>query len=277
MDGIVQDLAGVSVVDALYRSGRSKGDVFDRTLLTHPAIFMTEYALALSLIRLGVIPNMVFGASLGSFAAAVIAGFLNLEDALSMVVRQAQAFEKHCEPGGMIAVLADPVLYREEFLSTRSALAGVNFASHFIVSAPGANLHRIEQELRVRSITNQRLPVSFAFHSEWIDAAAASLAATMQSIQYRKGTIPLFCCAHARALDELPPNHFWNVVRRPIQFREAVEQLERAGPHRYIDVGPAGTLATFLKYGLPTNSASTVHATMTPYGRDLDNLRALTV
>jgi hypothetical protein len=51
--------------------------------------------------------------------------------------------------------------------------------------------------------------------------------------------------------------------------------LEEQGPRRYIDVGPAGTLATFLKYGLPATTESTVHAILTPYGFDEKNLAAL--
>jgi hypothetical protein len=51
--------------------------------------------------------------------------------------------------------------------------------------------------------------------------------------------------------------------------------LEQQGAHRYIDVGPAGTLATFLKYGLPPTTRSTVQAILTPFGGDQKNLTAV--
>src|SRR5436190_1548109 len=75
LDEIAQRSSGRSVLDTLYSDGKGKGDPFDRTVLTHPAIFMTEYSLAQSLIHAGVHPDMVLGVSLGSFAAAAVAGF----------------------------------------------------------------------------------------------------------------------------------------------------------------------------------------------------------
>lgn len=276
MDNIVRELSGYSVIETLYSAEHTKGALFDRTLLTHPAIFMVEYSLAKSLMSAGVMPDVTLGASLGSFAAATIGGFIDVEDALTAVIRQASTLEACCEAGGMMAVLGDPALYREEFLSRDSELAAVNFSSHFVVAAKLARLIEIEADLKTRNVTCQRLPVSFAFHSQWIDDAKVPFESFMQSIRYKAGQLPVMCCDQAKILECLPDHYFWNVTRHAIRFREAVAQLERGGAHRYIDVGPAGTLATFLKYGLPAESASKVHSVLTPYARDLQNFAALT-
>ena|SRR5438067_990149 len=103
------------------------------------ASVMVEYSLAQSLMQAGVWPDMVLGASLGSFAAAAVAGFIDAEDALAAVVRQAMALEEWSERGGMIAVLADLELFAEDFRSGRSELAAVNFSSHFVVTARRRN------------------------------------------------------------------------------------------------------------------------------------------
>jgi acyl transferase domain-containing protein len=175
----------------------------------------------------------------------------------------------------MIAVLADSALFAEDFLSGRSELAAVNFSTHFVVSARRAELTEIEIALRQRNISYQRLPVSFPFHSRWMDKVKAPFESFMRSIRLREGRLPLVCCDQADTLSGLSHDYFWNVVRRPIRFREATVRLEEQGPRRYIDVGPAGTLATFLKYGLPATTESTVHAILTPYGFDEKNLAAL--
>jgi len=275
LDDIPRQLSGRSVIEVLYSDLYGKGDPFDRTLLTHPAIFMVEYSLAETLIHAGVRPDMVLGASLGSFAAAAVAGFIELEDALTSVVRQAMAFEEHCEPGGMTAVLADPTLFAEEFLSGRSELAGVNFSSHFVISARCAALAEIEAALEHRNVGFQRLPVSFPFHSQWIDKAKAPFVSFMQSVPHKQGKLPLACCDHSAILSGLSDDYFWNIARRPVRFRETTARLEQQGACRYIDVGPAGTLATFLKYGMPASTRSTVHTILTPFGFDQKNLAAL--
>jgi acyl transferase domain-containing protein len=93
LDELARQCSGRSVVEALYAETNRKGDPFERTLLTHPAIFMVEVSLAQCLMDGGLEPDLVLGASLGSFAAAVIAGAMDVEDALRAVVRQAIVFE----------------------------------------------------------------------------------------------------------------------------------------------------------------------------------------
>lgn len=265
--------SGEDVLGAIYSGNKS--DVFNHTSHTHPAIFMVEYSLAQCLLEAGIIPDIALGASLGSFAAAAIAGFLTVEDALDAVIRQAKALEEACGSGGMIAVLAAPTLYREDFLRDHSELAAINFDSHFVVSAPAANLAMIEQELNQRGITNQRLAVSFAFHSRWIDAAGAQFSSTLARIDRSRGRLPLACCRAAAILAEIPQDFLWSSVRQPIRFQETIGVLEQPGACRYIDVGPSGTLATFAKYCLPPGSRSSTHAILTQFGRDQRNLTSL--
>jgi bacillaene synthase trans-acting acyltransferase len=275
LDDTVRQISGSSVIEALYASNHKQGDSFDRILLTHPAIFMVEYALAKALMHEGVWPDMVVGVSLGSFAAAAVAGFIDVHDALTAVMRQAMALEEFCEPGGMAAVMADPALFAEDFLSGRSELAAVNFSSHFVISARRIELAEIEAGLKRRNVSYQRLPVSFPFHSRWIDKAKGPFESFVRSLPCKRGQVRLACCDQAALLSELPGDYFWNVVRNPIRFRETITLLEQEGPRRYIDVGPAGTLATFLKYGMSSRSKSTVHAILTCYGLDDKNLLAL--
>jgi bacillaene synthase trans-acting acyltransferase len=274
LDGTVRAQCGESVVEQLY-DGRSSGEIFDRTLLTHPAIFMIEYALVQSLRHAGVFPDLVLGASLGSWAAAASAGCIDFEPALKAVVQQARAFDAHCEPGGMIAVLANAALFDEDFFRERSELAAVNFSTHFVVSAPRERLPEIEAELQRRNVVYQRLAVSQAFHSRWIDPARQAFAAISRETVFRQARIPLVCCERGGLIAELPAEYSWHVARNPIRFREAVAAIERLGAHRYVDVGPAGTLATFLKYQLPPGSGSKRYSVLSPYGRDRENLAAL--
>jgi acyl transferase domain-containing protein len=273
LDDLAASLCGERVIDAIY-SPRDR-ETFDRTLHTHPAIFMVEYALAQSLLHAGIKPDITLGASLGSFAAATLAGFMRVEDALAAVVQQAAAFEACCDPGGMIAVLTNEATYAEPHLRDRSELAAINFSSHIVVSAPQGHLAQIERSLGERDVVYQRLPVSYAFHSQWIDDARAPFESYMSSIRRSSGTLPLACCREATLLTELPRHFFWRVVREPIRFAATIDALEQRGAHRYIDVGPAGTLATFTKYCLPSDSPSTVHAIMSPFGNERRSMAAL--
>src|SRR5260370_38567788 len=101
-------------------------------MLTRPALFMVEYSVGQAVMDAGVSPDLVLGVSLGSFAAAAVAGFISAEDALTAVGRQAVALEASCEPGGLIAGLADPSLFAQEVPSGPTEVRAVTLSSHFV-------------------------------------------------------------------------------------------------------------------------------------------------
>jgi bacillaene synthase trans-acting acyltransferase len=175
----------------------------------------------------------------------------------------------------MIAVMADPSVHQQAWLRGCSEVGAINFDRHFVVSAPAGELDVIEAGLRERGIVFQRLPVHYAFHSRWIDCMREPVASALASLRTSPGHIPLVCCERGGTISEWPVDHAWRVVRNPIRFRNTLLDLDRRGTHRYIDVGPAGTMATFAKYALPSTTASTTHAVLTPYGQDVRHLNAL--
>jgi bacillaene synthase trans-acting acyltransferase len=277
MDQIVQDLGGASVIGALY-GDRSKSTPFDDLRVSHPAIFMVEYALARNVIELGVEPDMTMGVSLGSVAAAVIAGCLPMEAALSWVIGQASYIVERCELGGMISVLAPPHLHDVEPLRSRSVIAALNGSSHWVLSAREGDLARIEGFLQSRGVAFSRLPVRYPFHSPWIVKDRAAVSAHVRNPALARPGVPLVCCAQGGILSSFPPDYFWTTMLEPIQLARTIGILEALPAQegaRYLDFGPSGTLATLLKYLLPTNASPRIAPLLGPYGRDLANLASL--
>ena len=276
LDDIAAPLLNLSVIDLLYHQGKKKSDTFDRTRLTSPAIFMVEYALARSLMANGVQPDAVLGTSLGTMVAACVAGCLSPQSALVSVVKKAEILEATCAPGTMVAILADPQTYlNEPDLHDNAELAGVNYASHFVVATLRNKLPAITAFLDRQQLTYQVLAVSQAFHSRWIDAAREPCLRLFGALPLETPHLPLICCAAQERLDRLDPQALWHVMRGPIHFERTLAALELRGPWRYIDVGPSASLATMLKYGLDAGSRSKVHSVMRPFGGDFENLRRL--
>lgn len=271
---ICQDLIHSSVVNYLYDNTHSIGEPFTRTLFSHPAIFMVEYALTQVLLENNIHPDFVLGTSMGEFAAATLTGALTLESALRAVTQQAQLFEKYCEPGGMLAILYSPTLYQtESFINQQSELAAVNFDAHFVVSGSIDHLNAITTWLNEKHIISQILPVSFAFHSSLMDDIEIKFIQEIQAIQLAKPNLPIFSCTQARALNELTHNHFWEIIRLPILFQKTIQQIESQEGALYIDVGPSGTLATFVKYNLRQNSPSKQLVILTPFEKTIAGLQ----
>lgn len=272
---IASDLAGHSVLDVLY-GDKERGDPFDQTSLAGVSICMLELALAATLIHHDQLPDCVVGSSLGVFAASVVAGALSAEQALMLTLRQGLVLEQSCEEGAMIAVLASPQLYHQlSALREHTEVAAINFDNHFVIAMPVDAVDRVQEALKRNEAVFQRMAVSRAFHSRWIDPAEHAFKACLNALPIKAPRIPLFCCAPAGHLPLLSADTLWNTIRQPIRFQATIAALEQQGPWQYIDVGPSGTLATFVKYLLPQGALSRAQPTMTPFDRDVSHMQKL--
>ena len=271
-DEIVRERCGISIAESIYADRYQRGGIFDQIQISHPAIFLVEVATAKALAAAGIQPSGVLGSSLGTFAAWVIAGVLDFSDALHAVLHQAEVVADLCPPGGMLAVLASPKLvHDEEQLFAGCEVASVNFHEHFVVSGRVSDLAELEAVLLSRNIAHQLLPVSYAFHSRLIEPAAESHRAFLQQLTFSTPRIPLL----PTPIAELDHDWLWNAIRQPENLQVVIQDLE-SHPHGYVDVGPAGTLATFVKYNLSPNSTSEVFPIVTRFGSERSNIAQLT-
>jgi len=267
-DSIFQSQTGQSLLHELYSDQHKKSDIFKRTLFTHPAIFIVQYALAQTLIAEGIEPDLVVGTSLGEFAAAVVAGCIDFESALKTVILQAQLIESYCSPASMLAVLHSPEIYHtQSYLHQRSEMASSNFHQHFVLSSSLNQLGEIESFLKAQNITTQFLAVSHGFHSRYIDTAKTSFLEAINLLPLKPPQLSHISCIYAKQINNKKLDYFWDIIRKPILFQQTIQTLETENHYQYIDVGPAGTLTTFVKYNLASTSNSIILPTLlTPYG-----------
>lgn len=265
-DSICHDLIGESIIDHLYNETNKASQPFTKTTLTHPAIFMVEHALLQVLYDNDIYPNVVLGGSMGEFTSAVAAKALSFETALVAVIHQAKFVDEYCQEAGMLAILADPTIYQEEQqVNQITELAAINFSSHFIVSGTKPNLEAVASYLKTKQIATQLLPISRGFHSTYIDPAAEYFLGYANKLKLIDPSIPSISCVTADKLTRLQPQYFWDIIRCPIQFQKAIEYLEKQQPYLYLDLGPSGTLATFVKYIITPTSQSKFLAMLTPF------------
>jgi len=274
-DNLIANLMGESIVEKLYDEKNKIGDDFNSLRYSHPAIFMVQYALYRVLTELKLKPYAIMGASLGEFTAAAATGVLNLEDGLELVVKQAEIIEKVCskEKGGMLTILDTLDLYdNNPLLFNHTELAGINYNNHFVISGTDKALNNIENFLVQKDISFQRLPVSFAFHSQLIEKAKPIYKKLLQEKKYNSPAYTFLSCMTGGELNRFPKDYFWQIIRKPMVFPQLLENLEKNHSYIYLDLSPSGTLANFVKNNLKEASASTYFTFMSPFGSDVNRL-----
>lgn len=262
---------GVSLVELIYRDRPSKYEPFNRTLYTHPAVVMFSYCLTKSLESRGLRPDYLLGYSLGEYTMAMVAGAVPLEEGLKRVAQIARIIENKCETGGMMAILESPDLMQEEpVLFSGCWLSCTNFAGHFVVTGRQDQLKTIEKTLFDRGITAQMLPISHGFHSPLIDPAESDTVSLFGLCNDHY--IPTISSYLTGRITRFTGEHLWHVTRRPVRFIDTIRNLEASGTYAYVDLGPSGTLSTFLKYIISKNSGSVTATCVNQFGKDLKTM-----
>ena len=276
MDDMVADYVGQSVVQTLYDSSHRKSDPFEQIVLTNPALFMVQYSMAQLLIAKGVSPpSEVVGSSLGEFVAAAVAGCQPLEDMLFDLVKKARLFEQHCRGGGMVMVLDDPDKYdlrQDAFVGCE--FSGFSFDTCFTLSGSRLAIERAARHLKQLDISHQVLPIQIGFHSAEIEPVRQFVMQLFAARTFARPLVTFNGCAGTDPNPVLSGDYWWQVIRGPICFAQSIKAIhERLPDARFVDLGPAGNLATFTRYNLPASCHHRIVATLSPYGEDLETLK----
>lgn len=176
----------------------------------------------------------------------------------------------------MLAILDKPQLLNDHpQLFGNSELISINYDSHFVISGEEDHIRKIMEDLKEKQILCQLLPVSYAFHSSLIDPAESAYAEFLRSKSFQKPSIPIVSSLTGSCLHLMDENFFWNAVRKPMMFREAIRYLESQHTCKFIDLGPSGTLAAFVKQLIPGDSADRCCSIITPFHQELKNLNTV--
>jgi bacillaene synthase trans-acting acyltransferase len=273
-DRLLRNRHGLSVLAAIYDSAVRATEPFDRLEVTHPAVFLVQYALAQSLRAKGVEPDLMLGVSLGEFVAMAVAEMISFEAALDAVAALPPLLRAGCEPGGMIAV-APSTLGEVPELARRSEIAGVGSGKTFVLTAPAGELLAIEQILRERRVTFQRMPVPLAFHSRWIEPAEDTCRAMFANVELGRPRIPCLSSSAPAPVDAGTPDLLWRTLRAQMSVGARIAELEAQGGAVYVDLSPTGANAALARQSFVKGTASRLAPVVSPFGGNVNRLASV--
>lgn len=275
-DELVHPLIGRSLIDILYNNNTGKSHPFDRILYTNPALLCFEYSLARVLMESNIRPEYLLGYSLGEFCSSVLSGVISLENAIELLVEFSKLLEQTAEPASMMAIIDSEILMEKhpEWFDG-CWLASRNFSKNFVVSGHENNIHRLQQELAKQNIVAQKLNVRYGFHSCMMDSLKEGFYSIASRFNYCSPSIPIISARTGTQVNYVDENHLWDVIRQTVEFDTTIVTLIARDDYIFIDVGPSGTLATFVKYVGATTSGSQSYEVINPFGRDIQTLEKL--
>ncbi|MCW7538527.1 SDR family NAD(P)-dependent oxidoreductase [Aquabacterium sp. A7-Y] len=224
---------------------------------TQPAIFCLQYALSQFLQTLGLQPQFVLGHSIGEYAAAVLAGVFDLQDAARMIVYRGRLMEQRCASGRMLVVFADRE--RAEALVRASggeaAIAVINGPTNHVLSGTPASIERLARLAEDSGLRCVPLSVSHAFHSPMMAPMLGEFEQVVRQTRFARPRIGFLSSALGRVADvELTDPAYWvSHVSGAVRFEQAVAALAgsedwTAAPGRLaLEIGPYEQLVGMAK------------------------------
>lgn len=274
-DEIAQPLVLTSLVTEIYQE-IGKGQPFDRILYTNPALICIEYSLACILKEMGVQPDYLMGYSLGEITAAIVSEVITLKDGLRLAVELAKLVEEKTPRVEILAIIEPrDIIADMPDLFQNCWVTGTNFQRNFVVSGLPHDIRQLEQGLTKRNKLFQKLPVKYGFHTELIDPIEDEFKQLVRDIEMGPFTIPIISSIKQETVENTDDNFFWEVIRYPVDFEKTVKAMLAHGDYIFIDAGPSGILATFVKYNLAFDSTCLTLQMLNPFGKDMSSMEKL--
>jgi len=237
----------VNILDVIYTNDNN--ELINQTGYTQPALFVIEYALAMTWMNVGVKPDLLMGHSVGEFAAAVIAGIMSLPAGAELISMRAKLMQDLPGGGAMAAIMANKQVVTSYVDQLKSKfehidIAAVNGPKQVVVSgSEDAVLACIDLAL-VDKVKARQLVVSHAFHSSLMSPMLNEFAKVAIKHDFHAPKTKLVSNLTGSFMQDAPSSSYWvDHVRLPVLFSQGVDCCVSDLPTIFIEVGPEAVLS----------------------------------
>ncbi len=211
--------------------------------LIQPLLFAVQSALTASLAAYGLVPDMVLGHSVGEVAAAEAAGALSLDEAVRVIFHRSAQQEAAFGLGGMAVANtsreAALALFEEPGLQGLE-IAAVNSPGAVSISGPMPAIEAFARLARRRRVAARVLDLAYPFHCSLLDRLRVPVLRAFGAIACAPGNVPFISTVTGSGVagDALDAAYWWQNVRAPVLFSDAVETAGRQGATVFLEIGP---------------------------------------
>ena len=194
----------------------------------------------------GVVPEAVIGHSLGEYAALCTAGVLSVSDTLYLACKRCELIDQKCVAGGMLAVRASSSNLAD-VLEEAFEVACLNAPDKTVISGSMTELTSFQRSLQSSGIKSTLLPVSYAFHSSYMDPIIESLTRISQGVSFGSPTIPVLSTVRGTPTTHFDASYIADHTRQPVRFSDALLAGKASGivsdDTLWLEIGPQACLS----------------------------------
>jgi enediyne polyketide synthase len=213
------------------------------TSVAQPRIVTGSLAGLQVLTRLGIEAVVAVGHSLGEIVALHWAGSMDETTALRVATLRGRTMQEHGEPGTMAGLSASPEQVEPLLAGEPVVIAGYNGPAQTVVAGPVAAVQRVRSRAADAGLDWVLLPVSHAFHSPLMAAAAGAFAGQLADQPF--GPVHRRVASTVTGAWLPPGTDLRDLLRRqvtdPVRFTQALTAAA-AEVDLFVEVGPGQVL-----------------------------------
>ncbi|MCO7224345.1 non-ribosomal peptide synthetase/type I polyketide synthase [Pleionea sp. CnH1-48] len=229
-----------------YVLGAESSEDLSNTRVTQALIFSVGYALTQFWKSIGIVADCVIGHSIGEYAAAVEAGVLSLDDAISMVALRGQIMQKSSASGKMVGLLcgrdqAEAFCHGIEDVW----VAAVNSAENVTISGAIDSVDKVIAKAKAARVFTESLTIQHPFHSPLMADSAEQLAAGLSHVNFSQPELSIFSSMNGELIEqsqEMAAGYWARHLCQPVLFADAFKNTVQAGAKIFIEIGGNATL-----------------------------------
>lgn len=222
------------------------------TAVAQPAIVRSSIAALRVLHHLDITAQSAVGHSLGELTALYWAGAFDIPSLLRVATVRGKAMAQLGAPTGAMASLSAGKEHVQQLIDGTSAvIAGLNSPTQTVIAGDAQVVTKVIEQARAQQLNATLLPVSHAFHSPLVEAAASPLKTYVatQTLHPLKRNVVSTVTGQPLARETDLSDLLYRQVTQPVRFMEA-STIAAAQADLLIEVGPGQVLTHLVKHVL---------------------------
>jgi phthiocerol/phenolphthiocerol synthesis type-I polyketide synthase C len=256
-------LSGWSLLEQL--DAPSLADDLVRAEVAQPLLFADQISLCHALSEYGLTPKAVLGHSGGEVAAACVSGVLSLDQALNLIHQRSKSQMKLAGRGTMAALQVSAeqaVVGLGESGFDEISIAAINSPKSVTISGPSDQISEfLTYARRIKRWAAVPLKINYPYHSSIQDEIKDELRLDLDFIQPQECRVPFLSSVTGSELAwaKLGSDYWWDNVRQPVQFMDAIHTAAASGYRAFLEIGPQPVLTNYVNDSLGEDADSFIN------------------